>query len=113
MAIFELTSSLGALLTIFAIQVVFYTGLIWCAMRILKKKGSLSALIAASAVAALLGTIPFIGPLLSLITLILLISKFTRVGRLNATLIVLLAWALGIAATIGLFVLLDTISVNL
>ena len=113
MAIFELTSSLGALLTLFAIQVIFYTILIWCSMKILRKKGSISAIIAASAVAALCGIIPIIGLILSLIVLILLINKFTKVGRLNSLLIVMMAWMLSVGITIGLFSLLDAMSVDI
>ncbi len=113
MAIFELSSSLGALLTTFAIQVIFYTCLIWCAMKLLKKKGTTSAIIASSAVAALFGTIPFIGPLFSLLILILLMNRFTKIGKFNSLLVVITAWVLGISATIGLFALFDTVSVDL
>lgn len=113
MAAFELTSSLGALLISLAIQTLIIAGFIWCAMRMLRKRGTPAAIIAASLVAALLGFIHFIGPVLGLIALVWLINRFTSAGRFSAVLVVTVAWALGIAATIGLLWLLDTISVSL
>lgn len=82
-------------------------------MKILRKKGTLAALITASVVAALIGFIPFIGPLLGLIALILLINRFTSAGKFSSVLMVAIAWILGITANIGLLILLDIISIKL
>ncbi len=113
MAAFELTSSLGALLISLAIQTIFFAGLLWCSMKIMRKKGSLADLITAAIIAALIGFIPFIGPLLGLIALIFLINRFTSAGKFGSVLMVIIAWVLGIAANIGLLWLLDEISVEL
>jgi len=112
MTTFELTSSLGALLISLAIQTIFVAGPLWCAMKIMRKKGTFASLIIASIIAALLGFIPYVGPLIGLVVLIILIARFTSVGKLGAALMVVIAWVLGIAATIGLLKLLDALSIQ-
>ncbi len=110
MSAFELTGSLGALLFIFAVQTILLAGLLWCAMKILRKRGTFASLVFASAIAALLGVVPFIGPLLGLVALILLINKLTSAGRFSSIVVIIVAWGLGFAATIGLLMSIDAIS---
>ncbi len=113
MTAFELTSSLGALLIVFLVQTIVVAGLLWCAMKLLKRKRSAMALISSSAAASLIGFVPFAGPALSFIALIFLISWFNKISKLGAVVIVTLAWGIGIAATVGLLMLLDFVSVKI
>lgn len=113
MIAFDLTSTLAALLISFAAQTVFVAILLWCAMKILKKKEPTIALIAAAAISSLTGFVPIVGPPLSFVVLILSISWLTKVSKLGSILVVALAWAIGFAATVGLLKLLDLLSIEL
>ncbi len=113
MSAFDLTSSLGSLLVSFAVQTLIYAGFLWCAMKIIRIKGTFVALLLVSAIAAALGFIPYAGPLIGLVVLVLLINRFTSAGKTGSVIMVLIAWALGIGATIGLLELIERVSDNI
>lgn len=110
MSAFDLTSSLGSLLVSFAVQTLIYAGFLWCAMKIIRIKGTFVVLLLVSAIAAALGFIPYAGPLIGLVALVLLINRFTSAGKTGSVIMVLIAWALGIGATIGLLELIELVS---
>ena len=94
-------------LVTFAIQTIVTAGLLWCAMKILSEEGTFVALIIACVISSIISAIiPFVGPLLGFFVLIFLITKFTSAGGFTAILMVIVSWAIAVAITLGLIVLL-------
>jgi hypothetical protein len=85
----------------FAVQLVVYAIALWLAMKFTKEEGPFLGLLAAAFIASLAGMlpIPYFSGLLSLIVLLILISKFTTAEIWpDAVLIVVVAWGLAALA---------------
>jgi uncharacterized protein YacL len=81
----------------FLIQTVMATICLWLAMKLTKEDGLFLGLLAAASTAAIIELlpIPYVGWLISLIVLLVLISKFTSAKIWpDAVLIVVIAWSL-------------------
>ena len=87
------------------IHLVVTTVALWLAMKLTKEEGSFWGLFAAALAASLVNLlpIPYFGWILSLIVLLVLISKFTTAEIWpDAALIVVVAWALAAFANLAL-----------
>jgi hypothetical protein len=83
----------------FLIQAVVTTVCLWLAMKLTKEDGPFLGLLAAASTATIIELlpIPYVGWILSLIVLLVLISKFTSAEIWpDAVLIVVIAWSLSI-----------------
>jgi hypothetical protein len=81
----------------FLIQLIVSVIALWLAMKLTKEEGPFLGLLAAAFIASLTGMlpIPYFSGLLSLIVLLILISKFTSAEIWpDAVLIVVVAWGL-------------------
>ena len=89
----------------FVVQLVVSTIMLWLAMKLTKEEGPFWGLLVAAFAASLVNLlpIPYVGWILSLIVLLVLISKFTTAEIWpDAALIVVVAWGLGALANIAL-----------
>jgi hypothetical protein len=87
------------------VHLVVTTVALWLAMKLTKEEGSFWGLFAAAFAASLVNLlpIPYFGWILSLIVLLVLISKFTTAEIWpDAALIVVVAWALAAFANLAL-----------
>jgi len=78
---------------------------LWVAMKLTKEEGPLLLLLTAALIAALVAMlpVPYIGPFLSFIVLLILISRWTTAEIWpDAVLIVVVAWALASLANFAL-----------
>ena len=89
----------------FAVQLVVSTVALWLAMKLTKEDGPFWGLFVAAFAASLVNLlpIPYFGWILSLIVLLVLISKFTTAEIWpDAALIVIVAWGLAALANVAL-----------
>jgi len=89
----------------FLVQLIVSTIALWLAMKLTKEQGPFLGLLAAAFIASLAGLlpIPYFSGLLSLVVLLIMISKFTTAEIWPDTvLIVVVAWGLAALANIAL-----------
>jgi uncharacterized protein YacL len=93
----------------FLVQLVVSTVALWLAMKLTKEEGPFWGLLISAFAASLVDLlpIPYFGWVLSLIVLLILISKFTTAEIWpDAALIVVVAWGLAALANIALMMVL-------
>jgi uncharacterized protein YacL len=93
----------------FIVQLVISTVALWLAMKFTKEEGPFWGLLVAAFASSLVNMlpIPYVGWILSLIVLLVLISKFTSAEIWpDAVLIVVVAWGLANLANFALMMVL-------
>ncbi len=87
----------------FVLGTLVFAVCIWLGMKIASVEGSPTAVLAIAAISALLGTIPYVGPLVSLIAMLGLLCKWTSADLLpEAVLIVFAAQGIRFVAAVFL-----------
>jgi hypothetical protein len=97
------------LILAFIVQLTISTVALWLAMKFTKEEGPFWGLFVAAFASSLVNVlpIPYVGWILSLIVLLVLISKFTSAEIWpDAALIVVVAWGLAALANIALVMIL-------
>ena len=91
------------LLVGFALNTVLYGFFLWLAAKVTKVDATFTAMMIASAIAALVGLIPVVGWLASFVVLLVLIAKWSDAEIWpDGILMVVVAWALGVFTSCGI-----------